>query len=319
MVSNNTTVHLNVDDCMLFRFAMDAVLMGSLCTFGLIGNILSFVIFGRIGKNNASTVLFRALAVSDSLLLLCFAPVTVTIAWMGYMEFSPSLIAKAKIYALRYFSSVVVLAQASTVSISVLLAINRYFVVCKPLLAPRLCTVKNARKQLCCVLLLLLVVMSPRYFETYIQKEDGDIELHYRTWARQRWYQIFKWFTYALFFFIIPFTTILILGLRMVLVLRSVKKKPIRRHSQRDTSRNSVTRLVFVILLVFVICQTPSVMNTLLSMVLSDDAERCGRFQFYFRIIANALAIVNSAVNFLIYAVFNKRFRQILQRKCKAM
>ena len=318
MISNYTPAYLYTGDCVLSKFVIDAVIMGLLCTFGLIGNILSFVIFGMMGKYNASTVLFRALTVSDSLLLLCVIPVIVPTACAKYMAFSSAIIEKERIYAQRYLFPTAVFAQASTVSISVLLAINRYIAVCKPLLATMMCTINYARKQLCCVLLISLVVNSPRFFESVIETSDGHTRLYYKTWARQSWYLIFKWITYALFFFIIPFAIILILGLRMVLALRSAKMKPLRRHSQGDTSWDSVTRLVFVILLVFLICQAPSVMKTILDIILPDDAKRCGRFYFYFSNIANVLVIVNSAVNLLICVVFNTNFRKTLQITCRS-
>ena len=318
MVFNYTPAYLHTGDCVLSKFVIDAVIMGLLCTFGLIGNILSFVTFGVIGKYNGSTVLFRALAISDSLLLLCFIPVVAPTACANYMELSSPLIDKERMYAQRYILPAAVFAQASTVWISVLLAINRYIAVCKPLLAPVMCTVNNARKQLCCMLLLSSVVLSPRFFETTIKTEGGHKELYYKTWTQQRWYQFLKWITYALFFFIIPFAIILILGLRVVLALRSAETKPIRRHSHGDTSWDSVTRLVIVILLIFIICQTPSVINTFLGILLPDDDKRCGRFYFYFSNIANVLVFVNSAVNVIIYTVFNTKFREALQTKCRA-
>ena len=312
----NDTVYSMAGDCFLSQFVIDAVIMGLMCTFGILGNILVFFAFGMFRNFNASTVLFRALAVSDSLLLLCVIPIAVPVAVANYVEFSSPLIQEERIYSMKYIFPVAIIAHGTTVWISVLLAINRYIAVCKPLMASTLCTVQNARKQVCCVLLLSIVLYSSHFFETNIRIEDGHRGLYYNSWARQRWYRILTWVKLALFFFIVPIGIILFLGLRVILGLRSAKTSQIRRPSQQDTSRDSVTRLVFVIILIFLICHTPRVVNRVLRILLPGDAKGCGTFNFYFQKVANVLVTMNSAVNFLIYFIFSKKFRKILCKKC---
>jgi len=65
-------------NCALFDFALYTVVGGTLCAFGLIGNVLSFVVlqFGgdHSSKTAATTFLLRALAVADSLVLVTCVP-----------------------------------------------------------------------------------------------------------------------------------------------------------------------------------------------------------------------------------------------------
>ena len=317
MASNDTTTDF-VKHCQLYRFVISAVIIGLLCILGLIGNILAFITFGTLRQHNASTVLFRSLAVADSLMLLFAMLLFVPQASAVYMDLETAKFDAIFMYFTLYAHPAALIAQSTTVWISLLLAANRYIAVCKPLMASRLCTVSNARRQLCLVVLLCLAIMSPRFFETYIiyvkieDTNEMSAEYFTRSWAATHWYVKLSWAIYTFVVFVIPFICILILGIRIVFVIRSATTKQIRRHSKRDSSDNLVTRLVFVILLVFLLCQTPALVNQFLWIILPHEVRTCGRFQFYFRRIANVFATLNSAVNFIIYISFNEKFRKTL-------
>jgi len=76
---------------------------------------------------------------------------------------------------------------------------------------------------------------------------------------------------------------------------------------------NNVTLVLIVVVIVFSVCQFPALVTQLSWNFLPNTARLCGGFQFYFSRISNALVVTNSAVNFLIYLRFNKRFRTILR------
>jgi len=78
---------------------------------------------------------------------------------------------------------------------------------------------------------------------------------------------------------------------------------------------NNVTLVLIVVVIVFSVCQFPALVTQLSWNFLPNEARLCGGFQFYFSRISNALVVTNSAVNFVIYLRFNKRFRSILRQK----
>ena len=271
--------------------------MGLVCTFGLVGNILSFITFGRMRQHNATVVLFRALAIADSLMLLSVMIYYVPSAFATYMEYASPIFRTVQAYLDLCFS-IVLMIQCNTIWIAVLLAVNRYIAVCKPLMAASICTVGNARKQLCFALVLSLLVILPQFFKRHIA---------------QAWYQTFCWVIYMLFFFIIPFVTILILGIKIILKIHPYVDNPIRIHQQQNTI-NPVTRLVFAILLVFLLCETPAMVAQIVIRTLPYEAiGRCG---FYFFQISNFLGTLNSGINLPIYLAFNKTFRKTLCMRC---
>ena len=148
-----------------------------------------------------------------------------------------------------------------------------------------------------------------------MKPQGEDYLLTFRSWAIQSWYQTLIVVIYMLFVFVIPFSTIVVLGIMVICRMRFHKLSSVRRHGQENTSY-PVTRLVFVILQVFMICETPALFYQILHRILPIAAGICGSFTFYYLRISNVLAILNSAINFPIYVAFNKTFRKTLCITC---
>ena len=161
-------------------------------------------------QHNASVALFRALAIADSLFLLAVIISNVPNAFEECMGFPSPFFDSFRIYTYLLYP-IGLTVQGNTIWIAVLLAINRYIVVCKPLEASRLCTVSNVRKQLCFVVGLILTIMAPRFFERYIETYGDDKVISQRLWSRENWYQTLIRVLYMFFFFLIPFGTIVVL------------------------------------------------------------------------------------------------------------
>ena len=316
---NSTFTYANWVQYTWYRFAMWDVITGLLCTSGFLGNILSFINFGIMKQHNASVVLFRALAIADPTFLLVVIIDNVPTACVAYMRYSSQLYDSFKTYTYLFYT-IGLIVQCNTIWIAVLLAINRYIVICKPLEASRLCTVSNARKQVCFILGIILTIMSQRFFDCYIETHGDDKVIPLRPWAREGWYHTLGYVLYVLFFFLIPFGTIVILGIMIICEIRSTIKNGIRRHGQQNT-HNSVNRLVFVIIIVFLICETPAMVLRIMHMILSYEP---GRYEYaiyidiYLLPISDVLCVLNSSINFPIYVVFNKTFRKTLCIRCKA-
>ena len=73
-VTQDKTFTVTTDSCKLYKFIMSVGLIGSFCIFGIVGNILTLVIFSKFNRHNkktrsSATLLLSSLAVSDILLL----------------------------------------------------------------------------------------------------------------------------------------------------------------------------------------------------------------------------------------------------------
>ena len=70
--------------------------------------------------------------------------------------------------------------------------------------------------------------------------------------------------------------------------------------------------MLIVVVLVFVICQTPALITQLLTVLLSKDAKHCPSPFFFYERLSDLLIVANSSVNFIIYCFCSGTFRQIV-------
>ena len=89
--------------------------------------------------------------------------------------------------------------------------------------------------------------------------------------------------------------------------------------SVRQQQDNNVTLVLIIVVLVFIICQSPALINRVMWSLYEDTKRTCPGFQYYFSRLSNLLVVANSSVNFFIYYLFNLRFRQVLSQTVCAL
>ena len=113
------------------------------------------------------------------------------------------------------------------------------------------------------------------------------------------------------FFVVGPLLTLMYVNIRLIQALKARRRKSIEMVSQLQQNDNNVTFVLIIVIVVFIICQSPGLIVRALRVATSTNMEMCG-YIFYIGTVANLFLALNSAVNFVIYVVFNKRFRQVL-------
>jgi len=58
---------------------------------------------------------------------------------------------------------------------------------------------------------------------------------------------------------------------------------------EEESQDNNVTIVLIVVVLVFIVCQTPALVTQILWSVLPDEQRLCGGVQFYFSQLTNLL------------------------------
>ena len=295
-----------------------ACVVGPLALMGLIGNVITYIIFGKMGRQNAVTFLLRSLAVIDS----CGLLVAVTYEYWFWSVLCGNVSIDTLASMLWPFMAVFVqplyrvflLANAWT---SVIIGINRYIAVCRPLHAARLCTVSHARKQIACVVLFSFAYSLPRFLE---YKDIGDgkyFGLKDLDWMTKLWY----YYIYVVgcditFRFLVPVSILLYVCVRLAMTLRAATRQQMIRHGTHNTDTRVTTMLV-VFLGVFLVCQTPSIYMRI-SFVLTRVYGRIilERDMVMYYLFSPLCIIFNSSVNCLIYLAYNKQFRRKLCQRC---
>jgi len=103
--------------------------------------------------------------------------------------------------------------------------------------------------------------------------------------------------------------------------LKTSRRNQVEMLSRRQQHDNNATFIFVIVCVVSFTCQLPAFINVVIlestSLILgwpSNLGSSCGGYEFYLNSVTNALVLLNSAVNTIIYAVFNKRFRHVLTR-----
>ncbi|KAI0229584.1 hypothetical protein LSAT2_019977 [Lamellibrachia satsuma] len=311
-------------DCNLFPFIIYVGVFGPMCVFGLCGNTISFLVLQWEKQNHAATFLLQTMAIADNIFLLASGfslMISATLPMIRNNNYSP-----VTEYVQVYVWPLVYITQMWTVWITVLIALNRYIAICRPFQAQLLCTLSKVRLQVALTAIATIVYNIPRFLEhriVHVPSPDAMTNttqilakaretlmkhnLHYNI--------IYENLLYCLFVFLGPLIILIFLNISLARELYAIRQRLLQRHLPQgsDSEEHNLTLVMMVIVLVFIICQTPAFGNQLLYYCLHYS---CGRPYFFYFHISNLLVQANSCFNFVIYCAFRKQFRARLHAFC---
>lgn len=309
----------------LFFFVINGVLQAVNCGFGLVGNCLSFCVLHRYSSstNNVSTFLLRSLAVSDNIFLSTAAFVDM------YREMAIFAGATDHLEAIFPWLQTIAwpvahMAQLGTVWMMVLVASNRYLAVCQPLHAQRLCTKRKVQVQIALIALFSILYNIPRFFEyryAYINVTDVNdnstilSEENFGLTSHPVYNIVYENIAYCLLAFLLPLALLIFFNTQLIRALKNSQRlrKTISEGSRQSPDENNVTFVMVVIIIIFILCQTPAAVNVVLYYV-TDSVSRttCSLYMKYW-VLSNLFVTFNSSSNFIVYCLFRRQFRQQLR------
>lgn len=80
------------------------------------------------------------------------------------------------------------------------------------------------------------------------------------------------------------------------------------RASSSRREGDTITRCVVAIVCIFIVCQTPALLNQIFWAI--GEPPRCGQFHFYYTKLSDVLVVLNSSCNFAVYCLFGRTFRR---------
>ena len=285
--------------CQLQTFIIYTLIVGMLVVFGNIGNSLTFAVFLRGNFKSSTSFLFKCLALADSAVLLTVFPIYSIPPVFTYMSNKEFFFSYTLIGFYVFASFMYVVSHTVTMWMTVLIAINRYIIVCRPLRASQWCTNSKVKKQVAAVLV-LAVVYNIAIF--------GGIVMCQVT----RTVLIYLCILDATCSLIMPICILAVLNIRLIQALNTHRRMQIQNRSiQKD---NSTTFVLVVVIVVVIICQLPQLFSVFLQMSGPTHTNTCDSL-LSLEQISVTLVVLNSAVNFIIYILCNKRFRTVLIEK----
>ncbi|CAF1337666.1 unnamed protein product [Adineta ricciae] len=267
---------------------------------GVLGNSLVIYVAVRFQKmTNVTNCFIVNLAVTDIVFLAFCMPLLVAQYTLEHWSFNETT---CKLMNFISFVSVLV-----TVLTLVAMTIDRYIYVVRPF--------QNLRWRKPRYILLLSIIIwltsclfaSPFYFFYGVPDADNNYrECVLR--SNDDFQQYFRIYTVTIYYFI-PLTIIIMSYARLLYYVYSKenKLKPKTKHNvvKWSKKRRAVTKMVAIVTLAFSLCWLPITLYIMSASIFKEKT----RILYYFKVIANSCAYLNSAINPILYAFLNRSFR----------
>ncbi|XP_071492704.1 galanin receptor 2a-like [Diadema antillarum] len=274
---------------------------------GIIGNFIVLLVLSQGRRHRCSTdTLIAGLAAADlitSVFIIPHSPInTLPDSILG------------QIFCRVIHSSVPMWTSISaSVFTLTVITIERLVAIRHPFLYQRLFTAERSVVALVLVWVLSFIVNTFPLYVTFI--DGGTCVVHFPTQALQKTVGI----TLFLLKFVVPVTVMM---LAHVLTIRSLKIRKQNLTSGKEqekhalkmlTARRRATKLLFTIIITFIICWTPDQVSFL---ALNVDLVHFNHLYSPLYRILVVLAFANSCVNPIIYASRSPNFRRAIKELC---
>ena len=305
-------------DTLQFQYYAWGIIGTIISALGIIGNTLSIVVLSNRRMQSSTSCYLIALAVFDIIVL---------ISLVLFMSLPTFYIARGQLqgyfraypYMHPFAYPTALTAQTCSIYTTVAFTVERYIAVCMPLQAAKMCTASRARKTILFLVIISIIYNIPRMLEyKVVVTVDPDTN---NTVARYDYTDLGKSSTYRHIYFIymqlvvmlaIPFVLLAVLN---TLLIRAVKRSEntTGKVNTRTKKENSLTIMLISVIVVFMICQVPSIADNIFMATLSEEILYSPVF-VKITCISTLMVITNSAINFYIYCVFGKKFRRVFCR-----
>ena len=312
----------------VFSCLISVYLSSIVIAIGLIGNILSFLTFGRDVPTTTSFLL-RSLAVADSVVLALgsftnvYQGADVCFLLQETGQNAPLVRSRPYVFSLTR--------TAQTVSnwIVVTVTFDRYLKICHLAHSRKYCSIAFFQKAIAILTIICTIIHIPVLFEfkttyktdpcsgdKYFTYEQSEI---YKNYFYRIGYTIIFQFTIRL---LIPLILLTYFNTRLIIEIRRAMKvhRRISFHTNSQPKHeNSLTLLLIVVVSVFLVCQVPYLVTMIVQGLRNDPefASKIPRWVYSVLVVfANIFLIINCACNFFIYVLVGSRFRSVLGLMC---
>ncbi|XP_051980446.1 neuromedin-U receptor 1 [Xyrauchen texanus] len=299
---------------------------------GAVGNILTCTVISRnkVMRTPTNFYLF-SLAVSDLLVLLLGMPLELYEMWSNY----PFLLGKGGCYFKTFLFETVCFASILNVTA---LSVERYIAVVHPLRAKYVVTCTHAKRVILSIWSVSVLGAIPNtslhgIFTLPLPKGKGVGSMPNSDTCmlvKPRWmYNLIIQIT-TLLFFLLPMLTISVVYLLIGMQLKREKMLHVLEakaslgqdsysnvHSrQQKTRRQQVTKMLFVLVVMFGICWAPFHTDRLMwSFMDQKSSDHMEIFQVYeyVHVISGVFFYLSSAINPILYNLMSTRFREMFK------
>nr|AAU26067.1 ORL1-like opioid receptor [Taricha granulosa] len=273
------------------------------CVLGLVGNCaVMFVIVRYTKMKTATNIYIFNLALADALVLVTL-PFQGTDTFLGFWPFG-NVLCKIAI-AIDYYNMF-----TSTFTLT-MMSVDRYIAICHPVKALDIRTPHKAKIINVCIWALASVIGVPVMVMGSAEMENNEVECLVQIPVPEDYWDPVFGICVFVFSFVIPVFIITICYSLMIRRLKNVRV--LSGSKEKDRNLRRITRLVLVVVAVFVICWTPIQIFVLVQCLGAKPDSEAKVVILHFCI---ALGYVNSSLNPILYAFLDENFKACFRKFC---
>ncbi|XP_037326355.2 neuromedin-U receptor 1 [Pungitius pungitius] len=297
---------------------------------GVVGNVLTCTVITRnkVMWTPTNYYLF-SLGVSDLLVLLLGMPLELYELWQNY----PFLLGAGGCYFKTFIFETVCFASILNVTA---LSVERYIAVVHPLRAKYVVTRTHAKRVILTVWGVSVLCALPNtslhgIAFHYSTSSSGNVHVEIPdsaicTLVKPPWIYNLTIQVTTMLFFVLPMLTISVLYMLIGLQLKQEKMLQLEaqkgfgqesfcnvRTQQQKARRRQVTKMLFVLVVVFAICWAPFHTDRLMWSFISDWTNNHLEIFQYVHIISGVFFYLSSSVNPILYNLMSTRFREMFK------
>lgn len=277
-----------------------------LCVTGILGNILAFIVFTKFKVRSTTNVYLTALAVSDTIKLLCDFLYFVVVFLDKIDMCDTSHAVYVTLYPYAHY--ILNFSLCNTAWLTVSVAVERYIYMKWPERATVICTVRRAILTCVVVWIVVMLVNVPFLLRYNREEVNGETDvIPSPLWQNDEFKQSYVW-VQNIIRSIIPLVVLIYINTWIIVTL----SRSSREYYQRPLAcKNRVTIMLIAVLITYLICITPdAIMSAFLGFGYRDGSYLIRGIREY----SDVLLCLNSAINFFLYFGFNKVFRHNFAR-----
>ena len=158
-----------------------------------------------------------------------------------------------------------------------------------------------------------VIYSIPRVFQYRVEYDsEKDFYKAKKTdYSRSKAYSLgYKIIVYYFFVYLVPLSLIIFATYHLLKDLKVVQAKKIKTTSKSKKSEN-ISLSLGIVVIIFLICNILNPIRRILeTYALPDNSDECPGAMFYFHPVTILARMFNSAINFVVYVLCSKRFRQ---------
>ena len=304
--------------CWLFLFIWKVCITGTICAFGIVGNMLSLWLIHKSTAHKLAApmiLLLSALEVADILYVFIYS-LNQVVPDLFYYCCGAERIRDSWQYIFVYMWPCAMIAMCCGNWFTVLISVHWFYALLHPLKGSELSSMKRINQQVISLTITSIVIDIPRFFELSVTEVIDPMtnetykDIAYTDLYVNDYYQlIYKTILVPTYKFYVPMSVVTVLSIRIVHELKRIKKRRLQmlpRSSENADLDMQVTKAMLWIIMSWITLTIPSIVYPIYRNFLSADKLRqpCTPFN-YFTKIADSLLVLNASINYIIYIMFS--------------